>query len=44
MEKTELKNWINLAPALLEHKNMWSSYDEEADVLYIDFEKAESCR
>jgi uncharacterized protein YuzE len=39
MENTEVKNWLNLAPVLLEHKNMWSRYDEEADVLYIDFEK-----
>jgi uncharacterized protein YuzE len=23
----------------MEHKNIWSSYDEDADVLYIDFKK-----
>jgi len=39
MGKQELKNWIGLTPMLLEHKNMWTNYDEEADVLYIDFEK-----
>jgi uncharacterized protein YuzE len=39
MEKIEIKNWVNLTPQLLIHKNMWTSYDEEADVLYIDFEK-----
>lgn len=25
MEKIEIKNWINLTPILLEHKNMWTS-------------------
>lgn len=30
---------MNLVPALIEHKYLWSSYDEEADTLYIDFEK-----
>ncbi len=39
MENIEIKNWINIAPTLLEHKNMWTNYDEETDVLYIDFEK-----
>ena len=39
MEKTELKNWLKFTPSLVEHKNLWSNYDEQADVLYIDFEK-----
>ncbi len=39
MEKAEIKDWINIAPTLLLHKNLWSNYDAEADVLYIDFEK-----
>jgi len=28
-----------MTPTLLEHKNMWTNYDEEAGVLYIEFEK-----
>lgn len=35
------KQWISLTPALraLPNQYMWSSYDAEADVLYINFKK-----
>jgi uncharacterized protein YuzE len=39
MEKSVIKNLISLTSSLVEHKYLWSSYDEEADTLYIDFEK-----
>ena len=39
METAELKE-INLAiPYFLKHKTVWSSYDSEADVLYLHFKK-----
>jgi len=39
MGKNEIKDFIKFAPSFMVHKNIWSSYDEEADVLYIDFKK-----
>lgn len=39
MGKNEIKDFIKFAPSFMEHKNIWSSYDEDADVLYIDFKK-----
>lgn len=39
MGKDEIMALIKLTPTLIGLKNMWSSYDEEADVLYIDFDK-----
>lgn len=35
------KDIIRLAPQILNlpSKNLWSNYDEEADVLYINFKK-----
>lgn len=39
MGKDEIKDFVKFAPAFLEYKNIWSSYDKEADVLYIDFKK-----
>ena len=37
----ELNNYLKLAPAVLAAPNryLWSSYDAEADVLYINFKK-----
>lgn len=37
----EVEQMLPLVPQLLElpHKQMWTSYDEEADVLYINFKK-----
>ena len=39
MGKSKIKEFIKFAPSFMEHRNVWSSYDEEADVLYIDFKK-----
>jgi uncharacterized protein YuzE len=39
METTELKEIENLLPYFLKHKTVWSSYDSEADVLYLQFKK-----
>ena len=41
MDIAELKNVIDIIPGLLNipQKRMWYSYDEEADVLYLNFKK-----
>ncbi len=41
MEAIEVKKMLSLTPKLLEisHKRIWTTYDEEADVLYINFRK-----
>lgn len=41
MTITELKKVIDIIPQLLSipHKRIWYSYDEEADVLYLNFKK-----
>jgi uncharacterized protein YuzE len=41
MAKGELKKILRLVPDLLEvpHPRIWTSYDKEADVLYINFKK-----
>lgn len=41
MVSTEIGNYLKLAPAMLSTPNgyLWSSYDAEADVLYINFKK-----
>lgn len=41
MVAVELNNYLKLAPAVLSAPNgyLWSSYDAEADVLYINFKK-----
>jgi uncharacterized protein YuzE len=39
METTELKEIQAALPYFLKHKTMWSSYDNEADVLYLHFKK-----
>jgi len=41
MAVTELEKIINIVPQLLNipHKHMWYSYDEEADVMYLNFKK-----
>jgi uncharacterized protein YuzE len=36
VELTEIKNAL---PYFLKHKTVWSSYDSEADVLYLHFKK-----
>jgi uncharacterized protein YuzE len=41
MATIDVKEILNLAPQLLSipFKHIWSSYDEEADVLYLNFKK-----
>ncbi len=39
MESTELKEIQTALPYFLKHKTLWSSYDGEADVLYLHFKK-----
>ncbi len=39
METAELKEIQNVLPYLLKHKTVWSSYDKEADILYLHFKK-----
>lgn len=38
---SELKKILDLVPHLLRvsHSKIWTSYDEEADVLYINFKR-----
>jgi uncharacterized protein YuzE len=41
MATIDVKDIINLTPQLLNipYKRIWYSYDEEADVLYLNFKK-----
>ncbi len=41
MATVDVKEIVNLAPQLLRvpYKRIWYSYDEEADVLYLNFKK-----
>ncbi|NQE45557.1 hypothetical protein C5S31_06005 [ANME-1 cluster archaeon GoMg2] len=41
MAAVEVKKMLSLVPELLEvpHSRIWTSYDKEADVLYINFKK-----
>jgi uncharacterized protein YuzE len=41
MATANVANYLELVPALLRapHKSVWSSYDAEADVLYLNFKK-----
>jgi uncharacterized protein YuzE len=41
MAQTELAEVLRLVPAVLHapHRYLWSSYDAEADVLYVNFKK-----
>ncbi len=41
MAAVEVKRMLNLVPELLEvpYSRIWTSYDKEADVLYINFKK-----
>ncbi|MDP2754100.1 MAG: DUF2283 domain-containing protein [Nitrospirota bacterium] len=41
MEAVEVKKILTLVPELLEvpYSRIWTSYDKEADVLYINFKK-----
>ncbi len=39
MGTAELKEIKEALPYFLKHKTVWSSYDSEADVLYLHFKK-----
>jgi uncharacterized protein YuzE len=41
MVAAEVESMLTLVPRLLQipHKRMWVAYDEEADVLYVNFKK-----
>ena len=41
MAPQELATYLGLMPAVVRspHKCLWSSYDDEADILYINFKK-----
>ncbi|MFO7967358.1 MAG: DUF2283 domain-containing protein [Archaeoglobaceae archaeon] len=41
MGAIEVKKILNIVPELLDvpYSRMWTAYDEEADVLYINFKK-----
>lgn len=39
MEMIAVNEVKNLLPWFMKHKNVWSSYDEEADTLYLHFKK-----
>lgn len=42
MAPTEVSDYLQLVPTVLRspHGFIWSSYDEEADVLYVNFRKS----
>jgi uncharacterized protein YuzE len=44
MATASLTDYLELVPALLRapHRDLWSSYDSEADVLYLNFKKPAS--
>ncbi len=39
METIAVNEVKKLLPYFMKHKNVWTSYDEEADVLYLHFKK-----
>ena len=41
MATANIADYLSLVPALLRtpHRTVWSSYDPEADVLYLNFKK-----
>lgn len=39
METIAVNEVKDLLPYFMKHKNVWSSYDEEADILYLHFKK-----
>ncbi len=39
METLAVDEVKSLLPYFMKHKNVWSSYDEEADTLYMHFKK-----
>lgn len=41
MAKQDIRDYLGLVPAVLRspHRYLWSSYDADADVLYVNFKK-----
>jgi uncharacterized protein YuzE len=39
METIVAKEIKSLLPYFMKHKNVWTSYDQEADILYMHFKK-----
>lgn len=39
MEAIVAQEIKSLLPYLMKHKNVWTSYDQEADILYMHFKK-----
>jgi uncharacterized protein YuzE len=41
MATADVDQYLNLVPALLRtpHRELWSTYDADADVLYLNFKK-----
>ena len=41
MAAADVDQYLNLVPALLRtpHRELWSTYDADADVLYLNFKK-----
>jgi uncharacterized protein YuzE len=39
METAELTEMQEILPYFLKHDTVWSSYDKEADILYVHFKK-----
>ncbi len=39
METIAVNEVKNLLPWFMKYKNVWSSYDKEADILYLHFKK-----
>lgn len=39
MKEALISESSKLLPYFLKHKTIWSSYDEEADILYLHFKK-----
>ncbi|MDD4193084.1 MAG: DUF2283 domain-containing protein [Mangrovibacterium sp.] len=39
MEATDVKEIKSVLPYFMKYKNIWASYDKEADTLYMHFKK-----
>ncbi|MFN0049931.1 MAG: DUF2283 domain-containing protein [Cytophagales bacterium] len=39
METLAVNEMINILPYFIKHPNLWSNYDQKADVLYVHFKK-----
>ncbi|OFX26582.1 MAG: hypothetical protein A2033_08810 [Bacteroidetes bacterium GWA2_31_9] len=42
MGKNEINDIVSMIPKFLLWKNIWTLYDKEADVLYVEFKKPSS--